>query len=104
MISTQIVDAAHGRPAPRIPVEVDLFITGHGWHEVGRGITNFEGRIDSFGIPPAPGVYRMMIDIAAYHPHAFFPSISITFEVRNPEDQHHIPVILSPFGYTVVRT
>ena len=103
MISTQILDSNQGRPAARIPVELDLFISGHGWREVGHGITNAEGRIDSFGVPPAPGIYRMMLDIAAYMPNAFFPSITVTFEVLDEAQQHHLPVVLSRFGYSVYR-
>lgn len=103
MISTRVMDAAHGRPAVRVPVELDIFITGHGWHEVGRGITNNDGRIDTFGAPGAAGVYRMMFDVASYVPRAFFPSIAVTFEVTQAEEQHHVPLILSPFGYTVYR-
>lgn len=104
MVSTQVVDSAQGRPAARIPVELDLFITGHGWREVGHGITNDEGRIDSFGVPAAEGVYRMMLDVAAYMPHAFFPSIAVTFEVRDPAAQYHLPVVLGPYGYSVFRS
>lgn len=103
MISTRVMDAAQGRPAVRVPVELDIFITGHGWHEVGRGLTNNDGRIDTFGAPAAAGVYRMMFDVAAYVPHAFFPSISVTFEVTETDEQHHVPLVLSPFGYTVYR-
>lgn len=103
MISTQILDSTKGAPATRIEVELDVFITGHGWHEIGRGVTNNEGKIDSFGIQPSPGIYRMMFDIAAYLPDAFFPSIIVTFEVRRPEEPHHVPVVLSPFGYSVFR-
>ncbi len=101
MISTQIVDTATGRPAVRVPVELDVFISGHGWREVGRGITNLEGRIDSFGAPDASGVYRMMFDVASYLPHAFFPSVAVMFEVSQADQHHHIPLLLSPFGYSV---
>jgi 5-hydroxyisourate hydrolase len=101
MISTEIADTSTGRPAARIPVELDMFITGHGWREVGRGLSNSEGRIDSFGAPDAAGVYRMMFDIASYLPNAFFPSVAVMFEISQPEQHHHIPLVLSPFGYSV---
>jgi 5-hydroxyisourate hydrolase len=101
MISTQIMDTSTGQPAARIPVELDMFITGHGWREVGRGLSNVEGRIDSFGAPAAVGVYRMMYDVASYVPNAFFPSIAVTFEVSHADHHHHIPLLLSPFGYSV---
>ena len=103
MISTHVHDLAFGRPAPRLPVELDLFITGHGWREVGRGVTNEQGFIEEFGEPAAAGVYRLMFDVASYNPRAFFPSIAVTFEVADPNDPFHIPLLLSPFGYSVHR-
>jgi len=101
MITTQVTDISRGRPAARIPVELDVFITGHGWREVGHGITNDEGAILDFGEPAAAGVYRMMFDVASYMPHAFFPSIAVTFEVRDPAPEIRVPLLLSTFGYTV---
>jgi 5-hydroxyisourate hydrolase len=103
MVTTHVLDTARGQPAARIPVELDLFISGHGWREVGRGVTDEEGRIGDFGEPPAMGVYRLMFDVAAYLPSAFFPSIAVTFEVRDPSQRYHLPLLLSPFGYSVYR-
>ena len=103
MITTQVLDTARGAPAARIPVQLDLFITGQGWREVGHAITNEGGRVVDFGEPPVDGVYRMMFDVASYMPHSFYPSIAITFEVRNPKDRYHLPLLLSPFGYSTYR-
>jgi 5-hydroxyisourate hydrolase len=103
MITTHILDTAQGRPAPHIPVELDVFITGYGWYEVGRGVTNDEGQILDFGEPAAAGLYRLMFDVAAYMPRAFFPSIAIAFEVRDPAEHYHVPLLLSPFGYSTYR-
>jgi 5-hydroxyisourate hydrolase len=103
MISTHVLDTARGRAAERIPVELDMFISGHGWHEVGRGITNGDGRISDFGEPPAEGIYRLMFDVASYEHDAFFPSITITFDVRDPNQHYHVPLLFSPFGYSTYR-
>jgi 5-hydroxyisourate hydrolase len=103
MITTHILDTSTGLPAERIPVELDVFISGHGWRDVGRGVTNSEGRILDFGETPAPGIYRLMFDVGVHLPEAFFPTIAITFEVREPNDAYHIPLLLSPFGYTTYR-
>jgi 5-hydroxyisourate hydrolase len=103
MISTDVTDTARGLPAPRVPVELDLLISGEGWHEVGRAFTDADGWIDDFGEPAAPGVYRLSFDVASYQPDAFFPSVAITFEVRDPADKYHIPLLLSPFGYSTYR-
>jgi 5-hydroxyisourate hydrolase len=103
MITTHVLDTTRGLPAARIPVQLDMFITGHGWREIGHGITNDEGRVGDFGEPAAAGVYRLMFDIAAYLPSAFFPSIAVAFEVRDPNDHYHLPLLLSPFGYSTYR-
>ena len=103
MITTQVTDTGRGMAAFRVPVQLDAFITGQGWVEVGYGLTNNEGRIQDFGEPKAAGVYRLMFDIAAYTSEAFFPSIAITFEVRNPDERYHVPLVLSPYGYSTHR-
>jgi 5-hydroxyisourate hydrolase len=103
MITTHVLDTARGRPASRVPVELDMFITGQGWREVGRGVTSNEGRILDFGEPAAIGVYRLMFDVASYEPDSFFPSIAVTFDVRDPGAHYHVPLLLSPYGYSTYR-
>lgn len=103
MITTHVMDIARGLPASRVPIELDIFVSGHGWREVGNGVTNDEGSVLNFGEPGAPGVYRLMFDIGLYDPDVFFPSIAVTFEVRDPQEQFHMPLLLSRFGYTTYR-
>ncbi len=103
MITTQVLDTARGASASRIPVQLDIFITGQGWHEVGHGITGSDGRVLDFGEPAVAGVYRMMFDVASYMPHSFYPSIAITFEVQQPNEHYHLPLLLSPYGYSTYR-
>lgn len=103
MITTQVLDTARGAPAARIPVQLDIFISGQGWHEVGHAITGSDGRVLDFGEAAIAGVYRIMFDVAAYMPHAFYPSIAITVEVHQPTEQYHLPLLLSPYGYTTFR-
>jgi 5-hydroxyisourate hydrolase len=103
MITTQVLDSARGQPAARVPVELDVFITGHGWRQIGQGLTSSEGRIADFGEPHTAGIYRLNYDVAAYAPEAFFPSISITIEVRDPPEPCHMVLLLSPYGYSTYR-
>lgn len=100
MITTHVLDTANGTPAASIPVDLDVFITGHGWRDAGRGVTNTDGRVLDFGETPAEGVYRMTFDIGVHFPDAFFPSVAITFEVRDRNEHYHIPLLVSSFGYT----
>ncbi|MEP7353684.1 MAG: hydroxyisourate hydrolase [Acidobacteriota bacterium] len=103
MITTRVYDTNRGIAGQRIPVELDVFIQGHGWQEVGHGVTDSHGEIQDFGEQQAAGIYRLMFDIASYLPDAFFPSVAIMFEVHNTEEGYHLPLLLSPFGYSVFR-
>jgi len=103
MITTQVIDTSRGVPASQISVELDVFITGHGWREVGRGVTDDEGRIRTFGEPNAAGLYRLMFDVATFIPDCFFPSIAATFPVDDPQQVYHVPLLVSRFGYTTYR-
>jgi 5-hydroxyisourate hydrolase len=103
MITTQVQDTSRGAPAARIPVQLDVFINGQGWREVGQAITGSDGRVLDFFEPAVAGVYRIMFDVAAYMPHAFYPSITITFEVHDPAEHYHLPLLLSPYGYSTHR-
>ena len=94
---------SEGCAGARIPVELDVFISGHGFREVGRGVTDDQGCIHDFGEPAGQGIYRLMYDIESYNPQSFFPSIAVTFEVRNELEHFHIPLLLSRFGYSVYR-
>ncbi len=103
MVSTHIQDSSNGAAGSRIPVELDIFTAGFGWKEVGHGVSNLEGNIEEFGEPMVPGIYRLMYDIASHSPDAFFPSVAVTFEVREVKERCHIVLVLSPFGYSTYR-
>ena len=55
-----------------------------------------------------PGVYRLTFDTNTYHQRAgdappFFPEVQITFKVRSAAEDVHVPLLVSPFGYTTYR-
>jgi 5-hydroxyisourate hydrolase len=103
MITTRVYDLSRGVPAASVPVELDLFITGQGWREIGHAETDAQGLVESFGELRVAGLYRLMFDIAAYLPDACFPSVAIVVDVRDPGAAHHLPMTLSRFGYSVHR-
>jgi 5-hydroxyisourate hydrolase len=53
------------------------------------------------------GVHRLTFDTAGYCESSgetcFFPEVTVTFAVTAPEDHHHVPLLLSPFGYSTYR-
>jgi 5-hydroxyisourate hydrolase len=103
MITTHVLDTARGKPAVGVPLLLELAVTG-GWQEQGRGVTDADGRCRTLlaGRGPA-GVWRLTFDISAYEPGSFYPSASVVFRVRDDGQHYHVPLLLSPFGYSTYR-
>jgi len=108
MITTHVLDTSLGRPARGVPVHLEVR-EGGGWRQVGAGETDGDGRLRTLTPegPAAVGIYRLRFDTAAYFAQhsvaGYFPSVEIQFIVRAGEDHHHVPLLLSPFGYTTYR-
>jgi 5-hydroxyisourate hydrolase len=104
VISTHVLDTARGRPAPGVAVTLEQ---GPDWVEVGSGSTGDDGRIAEVGSPGAPGSYRLRFATGAYFESAgtaaFFPEVTVQFTVERPEEHFHVPLLLSPFGYSTYR-
>ena len=124
-ITTHVLDLGTGRPRPGIRISLRVKERdgdgGASWREVGCGVTDADGRIENLlpkGSKPAPGTYLLTFEgPAANSPSSpskespgaplplspFFPEITITFLVTDPTAHYHVPLLLSPFGYTTYR-
>jgi 5-hydroxyisourate hydrolase len=108
MITTHVLDIARGEPAEGITVILELRQASE-WTPIGRGTTDEKGRVNTLTDGPvSPGTYRLTFDIGAFHREQglgapFFPEVKITFTVRDPDEHFHLPLLLSPFGYTTYR-
>ncbi|WP_084033317.1 hydroxyisourate hydrolase [Arthrobacter sp. 35/47] len=82
--------------------------TPDGWQEVAEGTTDDDGRITSLG-PEAleAGTYRIDFETGSYFAAAdtetFFPSVSLIFELTDPAQHYHVPLLISPFAYSTYR-
>lgn len=109
-ITTHVLDTSRGRPAGGVPVVLETETQGGGWQVLGRGETDADGRLKNL-LPPdaalSAGVYRLTFDTDAYFRaqsiEAFFPAVSITFTLRDAGEHYHVPLLLSPFGYSTYR-
>ncbi|MFZ0589826.1 MAG: hydroxyisourate hydrolase [Bryobacteraceae bacterium] len=100
-ISTHVLDTARGRPAAGI--KVYLFSSDAA---IGSGITDEDGRLRGLlpdGATLKPGSYRMLFEIGDYFPQGFYPEISVSFAVQDDAAHYHVPLLISPFGYTTYR-
>jgi len=107
-ISTHVLDLARGVGGQAVPVVLSKRTAGGGWQKVGTAITNAEGRVRSFGDAKAfdTGVYRLQFDMSGYPDAAaspFFPEITLTFRVTDNAGHYHVPVVISPYGYSTYR-
>jgi len=108
-ITTHVLDTSRGRPAAGVPVTLEIEAPG-GWKLLGRGITNADGRISDL-IPKEAmieaAVYRLIFDTAKYFANnqleGFYPQITIVFKIADPAQHYHVPLLLSPFGYSTYR-
>lgn len=102
-LSTHVLDAVSGRPAPGVAVT----LTDAGGATLADAATNADGRIAALGENLAAGVYRLHFDTGAYFAAidvpAFYPEIVIAFEITEPQAHHHVPVLLSPYAYSTYR-
>lgn len=99
-LSTHVLDTARGAPAAGVPVRHE-YRDGDTWTAAESGATDADGRVT--GWQAAPGVHRLVFDTAAYlGDDAFYPSATVEFRVAD-DRHHHVPLLLSPFGYTTYR-
>ena len=108
-LSTHVLDTAIGRPAAGIAVRLEVE-EGAGWRELAHAATNADGRVAQLlpvGTALALATYRLTFDVAAYQAArgaaGFYPYVTIVFTVRDAAQHHHVPLLLSPFGYSTYR-
>jgi 5-hydroxyisourate hydrolase len=107
-ITTHVLDTSLGRPAAGVPVILEIQ-QGGGWHEISKGATDAEGRLRHLLEPGAlvAGIYRLTFEASVYFHarkiHGLYPQITIAFQVADAKEHYHIPLLLSPYGYTTYR-
>jgi 5-hydroxyisourate hydrolase len=97
-ITTHVLDTAKGRPAQGIPITLEI-LRGE-WQVIGRGVTDVDGRLRTLteGVVLERATYRL-----TFKTDGFFPEVAIQFRVDDPAQHYHVPLLLSPFGYSTYR-
>ena len=104
-ITTHILDTAKGRPAAGVAAKL-LRREEDNWLSIASDKTNEDGRIMEWFDRSAfkPGHYRIIFDTETYlGVDSFFPEVSIDFQVKELNEHYHVPLLLSPFGYSTYR-
>ncbi len=101
-VTTHVLDSVTGRPAAGVEVSLSQCDS-----VLATAVTDADGRVGAFG-PDAlvPGTYEVTFATGAYfaaHGVAtFYPEVRIVFAVTG-EEHYHVPLLLSPFGYSTYR-
>ena len=109
-ISTHILDLRRGKPAAEVPVRLEKQNNSGDWRLLASAPTDQDGRCPQLlpeGEHLAVGVYRLRFDTGSYFKRqkigALYPVVEVTFQVQKGESHFHIPLLLSPNGYTTYR-
>jgi 5-hydroxyisourate hydrolase len=109
-LSTHVLDLSLGRPAAGVEVALARRRKDGTWQELGRATTDADGRVPDLlpsGTELAAGTYRLTFDLDGYFRprgvEAFYPEATVVFTVRDAGGHYHVPLLLSPYGYTTYR-
>lgn len=108
IISTHVLDVMRGWPAAGVAVRLERLDEGEPTL-IGRAETDGDGRVAnlSTGTRTGPGAYRLTFETGDYFrsssTESFHPRVLVEFEVRDPGRDYHVPLLLSPFGFTTYR-
>ena len=109
-ITTHVLDTARGMPARGIAVILEVPGGDHRWSELARGTTGGDGRITAFDPPLGvlkPGIFRLRFVTGDYFTASglpsFYPEVQVVVRIDDPAQHYHIPLLLSPFGYSTYR-
>lgn len=131
-LSTHALDTASGKPAADLPLLLEKQSNAKAWKAyqqdrikgarseareapawevLARGQTNTDGRCPNLFREGKnrldPGIYRMIFDTARYFSQqgltGFYPSVEVIFEIHHDNEHYHVPLLISPFGFSTYR-
>ncbi len=109
-ITTHVLDTSKGRAAGGVHVLLEMRSDNGDWQSISRGLTDADGRLRTLlpeGQPLTAGVYRLTFDVARYFESigasSFYPEVVVIFETLPGEKHYHVPLLVSPFGYSTYR-
>ena len=97
VLSTHVLDLAAGRPAAGIPVRVET----RAGELLGEGVTDDDGRVAAMPLPSTAGAVVLRFDLGDRD--GFFPEVVVVVTVDGTDERYHVPLLLSPYGYSTYR-
>ena len=109
-ISTHILDTSRGQPAAGINISLERLNAGEGWSPLSQGVTDADGRVKQFVLTEpdlGPGTYRLVFSVEKYfkelNQQSFYPEVSVAFLIEPGAEHYHVPLLISPYGYSTYR-
>jgi 5-hydroxyisourate hydrolase len=109
-ISTHVLDLVEGKPAKGMPVRLEKQNAAGDWRPLTQARTDEDGRCAQLlpaGESLSPGVYRLSFDTENYYRlkkiDTLYPAVQVMFHAQDGELHFHIPLLLSPNGYSTYR-
>ena len=111
-LTTHVLDLSTGKPAQGLDIE--LFRLEGGEVSLTRATTNSDGRVDAPLLTPetiALGSYKLVFQAGAYLQRVhkikaedlFLDAVPLVFRVFDAAQKYHVPLLLSPYGYSTYR-
>jgi 5-hydroxyisourate hydrolase len=108
-LSVHVLNLQDGLPSPSVKVTLEKQ-KGQSWDMLNTATTNEQGRIPEFypqGKPLEKGIYRVTFKtgewFTAHKMTSFFPEVPVIFEADGTVPHYHIPLLLSPYGFSTYR-
>ncbi|EGG10890.1 uncharacterized protein MELLADRAFT_33387, partial [Melampsora larici-populina 98AG31] len=104
-----VLDATSGKPGDEMGIRLDR-LTSNGFVLIANGTTDHDGRCNTLlpgGSRPEIGIYKVTFFSNEFYQKrgivSFYPFVEITFEVKDPTEHYHIPLLLSPYSFSTYR-
>ena len=114
VLTTHVLDTSRGCPAEGIKISLYSVSLDYNFELIGSGQTNSDGRLENAllsGSDFCEGTYQLVFHISEYMKSnfvdqfngLFLEDIPIRFNILNRREHYHVPLLLSPFGYSTYR-
>jgi len=108
-LSVHVLNLQDGLPSPAVNVTLEKQ-EGQNWNMLNSGATNEQGRITALypeNKALEKGTYRVTFKTGEWFKNhataSFFPEVPVIFEVDGTVPHYHIPLLLSPYGFSTYR-
>lgn len=108
-ITSHVLDTALGQPARGMNVRLEVLDDTGAWNTLADRVTGDDGRVTDLlpATPLAPRTYRLVFATGAYFASSgratFYPRVEVIFDVTAVGEHFHVPLLVSPFGYSTYR-